>query len=225
MIVPSAIGCSAYGRPRDGNTMCRILLGIAILSMSGLLVDVESFLPASPSATTVVRTTNNHFYHRDFPLDRRHCGQDAQQSKRHRQQQQKYSGLILNSSEDDTNDGAGGGVLESIGLVSQPVVWISLYFVATTGHGLPAGPGGSIGAAEGIAYLVVVVLALLPASVAANKDDVGGSSLPVDARTLSRITIALGLLVLAGVATGKGCVPNAKPILDYSAYLPVCGPE
>jgi len=221
MIVSLAIGCSPYSRPRGDNVIDRILLGIVVLSMAGLLVGVESFFPASPPATTVVRTTNNHFHHRDFRV------QDAQQPKRHRQQQQKSSGLILNSSDDDTNDGAGGGVLESVGLVSQPVVWISLYFLGTTGHGLPAGPGGAIGAVEGIAYLVVVVLALLPASIGSNKneDNVDGSSLPVDARTLSRITIALGLLVLAGVAAGKGCVPNAKPILDYSAYLPVCGPK
>ena len=112
-------------------------------------------------------------------------------------------------------------MLKLIGLVSQPIVWISLYSLATTGHGLPVGPGGSIGAVEGIAYLVVVGSALLPTVSS------GGKSLmdTLDARILSRATIALGLLVLAGVAAGKGCVPNAKPILDYSAYLPVCGPE
>jgi hypothetical protein len=200
--------------------MGRNIVGIVILSMVGLLVGVESFLPASLSTTTVVRTsTNHHFHHRDFPLPKR-------------QQQQKSSGFILNSSDDDdTNDDASGGVLESVGLVSQPIVWISLYFLFTTGHGLPAGPGGAIGAFEGIAYLVVVVLSLLPSSVGSNNNntknegDVGGSSVPIDARALSRITIALGLLVLAGVAAEKGCVPNAKPILDYSAYLPVCGPE
>jgi len=134
--------------------------------------------------------------------------------------QERSSRVILNSSEDDdtnaTNNSGNNGILESIGLVSQPIVWISLYFLGTTGHGLPAGPGGSIGAVEGIAYLVVVVLAVLPGD---------NSSSPLNARTFSRATIALGLLVLAGVAASKGCVPNAKPILDYSAYLPVCGPE
>ncbi len=120
--------------------------------------------------------------------------------------------MILKSSEDDA-DASDGGVLNSIGLVSQPIVWVSLYSLATTGHGLPAGPGGAIGAVEGIAYLAVLVLAILPTTE---------SSLE---KNLSRASIALGLLVLAGVAAGKGCVPNAKPILDYSAYLPVCGPE
>jgi hypothetical protein len=57
--------------------------------------------------------------------------------------------ILSGSEQDDTNNnnnangnGNGGtGVLESVGLVSQPIVWISLYSVATTGHGLPAGPG------------------------------------------------------------------------------------
>ena len=84
-------------------------------------------------------------------------------------------------------------MLESVGLVSQPIVWISLYSVATTGHGLPAGPGGSIGAVEGIAYLVVVAMALLPTSVTAggnDNDDVG----PSLARTLSR-NVVIGSMI------------------------------
>jgi hypothetical protein len=38
----------------------------------------------------------------------------------------------------------------------------------------------------------------------------------------SRITLAFGLLTLIGLIVDQGCVPNAKPILDYSAYLPIC---
>ena len=37
-----------------------------------------------------------------------------------------------------------------LGLVSQPIFWWSLYTLKTTGCGLPAGPFGLIGAAEGI---------------------------------------------------------------------------
>eukprot|EP00536_Pseudo-nitzschia_multiseries_P008047 jgi/Psemu1/19448/gm1.19448_g len=70
--------------------------------------------------------------------------------------------------DENDNDGASNGavssVVEYVGLASQPVVWISLYSVATTGGGLPAGPGGSIGALEGLSYLIVLVLALLPVS-------------------------------------------------------------
>ncbi|XP_015069709.1 uncharacterized protein LOC107014352 [Solanum pennellii] len=42
------------------------------------------------------------------------------------------------------------------GLISTPVIGWSLYTLKTTGCGLPPGPGGSIGAIEGVSYLVVV---------------------------------------------------------------------
>ncbi|MCI25077.1 hypothetical protein A2U01_0046265, partial [Trifolium medium] len=42
------------------------------------------------------------------------------------------------------------------GLISTPIIGWSLYTLKTTGCGLPPGPGGSIGALEGISYLVVV---------------------------------------------------------------------
>jgi len=42
------------------------------------------------------------------------------------------------------------------GLVSTPVIAWSLYTLKTTGCGLPPGPSGSIGALEGVSYLVVV---------------------------------------------------------------------
>ncbi|KAL3813216.1 hypothetical protein ACJIZ3_014484 [Penstemon smallii] len=42
------------------------------------------------------------------------------------------------------------------GLVANPVIGWSLYTLKTTGCGLPPGPGGSIGALEGVSYLAVV---------------------------------------------------------------------
>ncbi|XP_052195289.1 uncharacterized protein LOC127803239 [Diospyros lotus] len=42
------------------------------------------------------------------------------------------------------------------GLISTPVIGWSLYTLKTTGCGLPPGPGGSIGALEGVSYLAVV---------------------------------------------------------------------
>ena len=197
---------------RSAGVVYTILFGVVGLFASVLLVGVDSFrLGYSPPTTVTPPAT----YRCDNFPPMRHGYSSALGRK-----QERSSRVILNSSEDDdtnaTNNSGNNGILESIGLVSQPIVWISLYFLGTTGHGLPAGPGGSIGAVEGIAYLVVVVLAVLPGD---------NSSSPLNARTFSRATIALGLLVLAGVAASKGCVPNAKPILDYSAYLPVCGPE
>ncbi|KAK1439131.1 hypothetical protein QVD17_04946 [Tagetes erecta] len=52
------------------------------------------------------------------------------------------------------------GVAEKLaiagGLIATPVIGWSLYTLKTTGCGLPPGPGGSIGALEGVSYLVVV---------------------------------------------------------------------
>ena len=60
----------------------------------------------------------------------------------------------------ETSDDSGGGVAEKVaivgGSVSTPVIGWSLYTLKTTGCGLPPGPGGSIGALEGVSYLAVV---------------------------------------------------------------------
>lgn len=42
------------------------------------------------------------------------------------------------------------------GLIASPVCLWSEYTLATTGAGLPEGPGGALGALEGMSYLVVV---------------------------------------------------------------------
>lgn len=107
-------------------------------------------------------------------------------------------------------------LLDTIGLISQPIVWISLYSVATTGAGLPAGPFGLLGAVEGIAYLVVV--GFVVASIAR------APSLKL-VESLSFLTLGAGIFTLCVLVAQQGCVPNAKPILDYSDYLPVCNPE
>lgn len=53
-----------------------------------------------------------------------------------------------------------GGIAETVaiagGLVATPVIGWSLYTLKTTGCGLPPGPGGSLGALEGVSYLAVV---------------------------------------------------------------------
>ena len=44
------------------------------------------------------------------------------------------------------------------GLVANPICLWSEYTLKTTGSGLPPGPGGALGAAEGVSYLVIVGL-------------------------------------------------------------------
>lgn len=113
----------------------------------------------------------------------------------------------------------------SAGMVAQPVVWTSLYFVATTGAGLPAGPFGLLGALEGVSYLVMLAFV----GVSLYRKVTTGSGLPPGpsdllgaAESLSYLSLLAGLLTLASLVVSQGCVPNAKPILDYSDYLPIC---
>ncbi|GMN29574.1 hypothetical protein TIFTF001_002486 [Ficus carica] len=67
---------------------------------------------------------------------------------------------VLAMAKESSDDSGGGGIAEIAaiagGLVSTPVIGWSLYALKTTGCGLPPGPGGSIGALEGVSYLVVV---------------------------------------------------------------------
>lgn len=111
------------------------------------------------------------------------------------------------------------------GLVAQPIVWVSLYSVATTGGGLPAGPFGLVGLLEGLSYLAMV--GFVGAAVVSKVRT--GSGLPAGpngllglAEGLSFFSLLVGLVVLAYVATGQGCVPNAMPIADYSDKVNVC---
>eukprot|EP00586_Coscinodiscus_wailesii_P016869 CAMPEP_0172509224 /NCGR_PEP_ID=MMETSP1066-20121228/218428_1 /TAXON_ID=671091 /ORGANISM="Coscinodiscus wailesii, Strain CCMP2513" /LENGTH=132 /DNA_ID=CAMNT_0013287599 /DNA_START=382 /DNA_END=780 /DNA_ORIENTATION=+ len=111
-------------------------------------------------------------------------------------------------------------ILGSMGLVSQPIVWASLYSVATSGAGLPAGPLGLLGAVEGVSYLVVVVLVARKLLLS---DSSSGTI--KTAETLSLFSLGISLLVVTNLVADQGCIPNAKPILDYSNYVPVCNPD
>lgn len=137
-----------------------------------------------------------------------------------------------NSAEDgDTINNSSSRIIGQIavtyGILAQPVVWISLYNVATTGGGLPAGPFGLLGAIEGLSYLAVlgwVVASFLPPGSG------GGAEVEVDEPRqherliykISRLTLVVAIATLLSLVVDRGCVPNAKPILDYSAYLPIC---
>ncbi|CAO2830271.1 unnamed protein product [Amaranthus hypochondriacus] len=85
---------------------------------------------------------NNGFYRRNLPLS--------------------SSTLKVVSMAKGTSDETDGGIVQTIaiagGLISTPVIAWSLYTLKTTGCGLPPGPGGSIGALEGVSYLAVVAI-------------------------------------------------------------------
>ena len=58
-------------------------------------------------------------------------------------------------SKDTAAAGTVGTVATVLGAVSNPLVLYSLFVLKTTGSGLPPGPFGLYGAAEGVGFLVV----------------------------------------------------------------------
>ncbi|PSC73380.1 hypothetical protein C2E20_3528 [Micractinium conductrix] len=52
--------------------------------------------------------------------------------------------------------GTVGTAAIALGLLANPICLWSEYTLKTTGAGLPPGPGGALGAAEGISYLVIL---------------------------------------------------------------------
>ena len=123
---------------------------------------------------------------------------------------------MFNESDEDFSSSS---PLVITGIIAQPIVWTSLYFVATTGGGLPPGPFGLLGALEGISYLGVAGFACL--SIVRNAPEREEGLTAVIGR-LSILTILAGLAVLASLISHQGCVPNAKPLLDYSDFVTVC---
>ena len=101
-----------------------------------------------------------------------------------------------------------------LGLVSQPIMWWSLYTLKTTGCGLPAGPFGLIGAAEGVSYLVVIgfVGAAILSKVTTGKGlPAGPLGLLGAAEGLSFLSAVAGLAVLGFQLADYGYLPEAVP--------------
>jgi hypothetical protein len=101
-----------------------------------------------------------------------------------------------------------------LGLTAQPIMAWSLYTLKTTGCGLPGGPFGLLGVAEGISYVVVV--AFITASL--DKRATTGSGLPAGptgllgaAEGLSFLSAAAGLAVLGFQLADYGYLPEAVP--------------
>jgi hypothetical protein len=101
-----------------------------------------------------------------------------------------------------------------LGLVSQPIMWWSLYTLKTTGCGLPAGPFGLIGAAEGVSYLVVIGFvgaAILSKFTTGKGFPAGPFGLLGAAEGLSFLSAVAGLAVLGFQLADYGYLPEAVP--------------
>lgn len=104
--------------------------------------------------------------------------------------------------------------LAGAGLLSAPVVAYSEYVLLTTGCGLPPGPGGSLGAIEGVSYLVVAGIVSLSAY---SKLSTGGglpagpSKLLGAAEGLAFLLAVAGIAAAVYVAVTYGGLPSAVP--------------
>lgn len=89
------------------------------------------------------------------------------------------------------------------GLALSPIVFWSEYTLATTGSGLPPGPGGALGAAEGISYLAsvgIVAWSLKTKVQTGSGLPAGPSGLVGAAEGVSYLAV-LGGLIAAGVSS------------------------
>jgi len=101
------------------------------------------------------------------------------------------------------------------GTIASLIAFYSEYTLKTTGCGLPAGPFGLIGAAEGISYLGIVGIAAYSLYTKIKT----GSGLPVGpagmlgvAEGLSFLAIIAGLVVFGFQILDYGYIPNAVPM-------------
>mmetsp|Transcript_61729 Transcript_61729/g.145467 ORF Transcript_61729/g.145467 Transcript_61729/m.145467 type:complete len:180 (+) Transcript_61729:54-593(+) len=106
------------------------------------------------------------------------------------------------------------GILGGVGVVSSGVMLWSEYTLKTTGCGLPAGPGGALGALEGISYLVVVGLVGFSVftKVKTGKGlPAGPGGLLGAAEGLGFLAVLAGVVVLGFQVADYGYIPNAVP--------------
>ena len=101
------------------------------------------------------------------------------------------------------------------GCVAAGVMTWSLVTLKNTGCGLPPGPGGAYGAAEGVSYLYVIGLI----AYSAVKKVKTGSGLPEGpggvlglAEGLAYLCLLGGLYVLGAQISDYGFIPNAVPV-------------
>ncbi|KAI7836300.1 hypothetical protein COHA_009808 [Chlorella ohadii] len=111
----------------------------------------------------------------------------------------------------DEDVGTAGKAAIALGLLANPITLWSEWTLKTTGSGLPPGPGGALGAAEGISYLVVVGIVAWSIATKAKT----GSGLPAGPAGLlgavegfSYLSLLAGLVVFGLQVAEKGSLPG-----------------
>lgn len=108
-----------------------------------------------------------------------------------------------------------GVAAAGLGLVACPVVFWSEYTLKTTGCGLPAGPGGALGALEGVSYLVVagVFLWSIATKVRTGKGlPAGPAGLLGAVEGMSFLAVLAGVLIAGLTYADYGSIPEAVPV-------------
>lgn len=125
---------------------------------------------------------------------------DSRRSSTYTRQRTVLSSGNGSTTDDDVSTPA--IAIAATGLVLSPIVFWSEYTLATTGSGLPPGPGGALGAAEGISYLAsvgIVAWSLKTKVQTGSGLPAGPSGLVGAAEGVSYLAV-LGGLVAAGVS-------------------------
>ena len=107
------------------------------------------------------------------------------------------------------------GVVGAVGTVASLITLYSEYTLKMTGCGLPAGPAGLLGLAEGLSYISVVGIGAFSLFTKLKQGrglPAGPGGLLGAAEGLSFVAIVAGLVVLAFQIVDYNYIPNAVPM-------------
>ena len=107
------------------------------------------------------------------------------------------------------------GVVGAVGTMASLITLYSEYTLKTTGCGLPAGPAGLLGLAEGLSYISVVGIGAFSIFTKLKQGrglPAGPGGLLGAAEGLSFVAIVVGLVVLAFQIVDYNYIPNAVPM-------------
>ncbi|KAI2501186.1 peptidase inhibitor [Fragilaria crotonensis] len=107
------------------------------------------------------------------------------------------------------------GVVGAVGTAASLITLYSEYTLKTTGCGLPAGPAGLLGLAEGLSYLSVVGIGAFSLYTKLKQGrglPAGPGGLLGAAEGLSFLAIVAGLVVLVFQIVDYNYIPNAVPM-------------
>mmetsp|Transcript_17882 Transcript_17882/g.27060 ORF Transcript_17882/g.27060 Transcript_17882/m.27060 type:complete len:218 (-) Transcript_17882:188-841(-) len=152
----------------------------------------------NPHLNSILRTNNNNL-----------------STKLHAEEPDSNDDRNVNPSPSSSLGESEAGILGISGIVAASIMIYSESVLFQTGCGLPAGPAGLVGAAEGVSYLGVVGLVGFSLFTKITT----GSGLPPGPRGvlglaegLSYLAVLAGIFVLIAQVTNFGYIPNAVPM-------------